>query len=178
MKQIVYFNGKLVPLSQVSISPLDYGFLYGYGLFETMRAYGGRVFRLDKHLSRLTGSAEKLGIPAITLDLKEVVTSTLEANKLSDARIRITVSIGEGGMAPDTCQCRKPTVLVVAEHYKPHPESVYKAGFKAIVSSLVCYSHSPLSGIKSSIFSPALPEKRSSSCLPSWISVPPRGILL
>ena len=163
MRQIVYFNGKLVPLSQVSISPLDYGFLYGYGLFETMRAYGGRVFRLDKHLSRLTGSAEKLGIPAITLDLKEVVTSTLEANKLSDARIRITVSIGEGGMAPDTCQCRKPTVLVVAEHYKPHPESVYKAGFKAIVSSLVRYSHSPLSGIKSANYLENMLAKQEAS---------------
>jgi len=163
MKQIVYFNGKLVPLSQVSISPLDYGFLYGYGLFETMRAYGGRVFRLDKHLSRLTGSAEKLGIPAITLDLKEVVTSTLEANKLSDARIRITVSIGEGGMAPDTCQCRKPTVLVVAEHYKPHPESVYKEGFKAIVSHLSRYSCSPLSSIKSANYLENMLAKQEAS---------------
>ncbi len=149
MKQIVYLNGNLVPFSQASISPLDYGFLYGYGLFETTRAYGGRVFRLDKHLSRLAGSAEILGIPTITADLKEAVTATLQANKLSDARIRITVSIGEGGIAPDPDQCQKPTVLIIAEHYKPHPEYVYNTGFRAIVSSLVRYSRSPLSSIKS-----------------------------
>ena len=149
MNQIVYINGNLVPLSQTVISPLDYGFLYGYGLFETMRAYGGFVFRLDKHLNRLSGSGGRLGIPAITAGLKEAVTATLQANKLSDARIRITVSIGEGGIAPDTRQCQKPTVLVMAEHYEPPPERVYRTGFKAIVSSLVRYSRSPLSIIKS-----------------------------
>ena len=149
MRQIVYLNGNLVPLSQACISPLDYGFLYGYGLFETMRAYEGFVFRLDKHLNRLAGSAERLGIPTVAAGLKEAVTATLQANKLSDARIRITVSIGEGGIIPDMRQCQKPTVLVMAEHYKPHPELVYSTGFKAIVSSLVRYSRSPLSIIKS-----------------------------
>jgi branched-chain amino acid aminotransferase len=149
MNQIVYINGNLVPLSQTVISPLDYGFLYGYGLFETMRAYRGFVFRLDKHLNRLTSSIKRLRIPTVTAGLKEAVTATLQANKLSDARIRITVSIGEGGIAPDTRQCHKPTVLVIAEHYKPHPERAYSTGFKAIVSSLVRYSRSPLSIIKS-----------------------------
>jgi branched-chain amino acid aminotransferase len=149
VKQIVYLNGSLVPLSQANISPMDYGFLYGYGLFETMRAYGGHVFRLDNHLSRLVTSAESLGIPTITPDLKEAVTAVLEANKLGDARIRIAVSIGEGGIAPDTRQCRKPTVLIMAEGYKPRPESVYKTGFKAIISSIIRYSRSPLSGTKS-----------------------------
>ena len=148
MRQIVYLNGNLVPLSQAGISPLDYGFLYGYGLFETMRAYEGFVFRLDKHLNRLAGSAERLGIPTVTAGLKEAVTATLQANKLRDARIRITVSIGEGGIAPDPRQCQKPTVLVMAERYKPHPERVYSTGFKTIVSSLVRYSRSPLSIIK------------------------------
>jgi len=149
MKRVVYLNGKLTPLSRANISPLDYGFLYGYGLFETMRAYGGRVFRLDRHLSRLSGASEGLGIPDATPELKEAVVAVLEANKLSDARIRIAVSIGEGGITPDTRRCRKPTVLVVAESYKPHPESIYNTGFKAIISHITRYSSSPLSGIKS-----------------------------
>jgi branched-chain amino acid aminotransferase len=149
MKQIVYLNGKLTPLSRAHISPLDYGFLYGYGLFETMRAYGGVVFRLDKHLNRLAASAEGLGIPAINLDLKEAVTAVLEANKLSDARIRISVSIGEGGMTPNVRQRCKPTVLVMAERYKPYPKRVYNTGFKAITSSIARYSDSPLASIKS-----------------------------
>ena len=62
MDNIVYLNGSLVPRSQAGISVTDYGFLYGFGLFETMRAYGGCVFRLDKHLKRLARSAEILGM--------------------------------------------------------------------------------------------------------------------
>ncbi|GAH22109.1 unnamed protein product, partial [marine sediment metagenome] len=61
MSEIVYLNGSLIPRSQAKISPLDYGFLYGFGLFETMRAYGGQVFRLDSHLNRLARSAKILG---------------------------------------------------------------------------------------------------------------------
>jgi branched-chain amino acid aminotransferase group I len=163
MKQVVYLNGSLLPLKRANISPLDYGFLYGYGIFETMRAYNGRVFRLNRHLNRLAASAESLGIPAITLDLKEAITATLEANNLGDARVRIAVSIGEGGMTPNTRQYYKPTVLVTAEHYKPHPESVYNAGFKAIVSHLSRYSCSPLSSIKSANYLENMLAKREAT---------------
>jgi len=149
MSQIVYLNGSLVPYSQANISALDYGFLYGFGLFETMRAYKGRVFRLDKHLSRLLCSAEELGISIGPLELKGAVMDTLQANKLSDARLRITVSIGEGGMTPDPSEYKKPTVLVMAEHYKPYPQKVYQKGFSAIVSSIRRNSQSPLSQLKS-----------------------------
>ena len=133
MSQFVYLNGSLVPFSQANISALDYGFLYGFGLFETMRAYKGRVFRLDKHLNRLLCSAEELGISIGALELKGAVMDTLQANKLSDARLRITVSIGEGGITPDPSACKKPTVLVMAEHYKPYPQKVYQKGFSAIL---------------------------------------------
>jgi len=64
MKDIIYINGALVPRGEARISPFDRGFLYGYGLFETMRSYGGRVFRLDRHLVRLMRSAERLGLAA------------------------------------------------------------------------------------------------------------------
>ncbi|MDO8715387.1 MAG: aminotransferase class IV, partial [Dehalococcoidales bacterium] len=101
MSEIVYLNGDLMPRSQASISVLDYGFLYGFSLFETMRAYGGRVFRLDRHLKRLLSSAEILGLPIEGLDLKGPVMATIRANRLSEARIRLTVSRGEGSMVPD-----------------------------------------------------------------------------
>ncbi len=149
MSEIVYLNGSLVPRSQASISALDYGFLYGFGLFETMRAYGGRVFRLDSHLSRLAHSAEILGLPIGSLDLKSAVMDTIQANQLGDARIRITISIGEGEIAPDPGTCDKPTVLILAGHYQPYPERVYQKGFRAIVSSIRRNSQSPLSGLKS-----------------------------
>ncbi len=149
MSEIVYLNGSLMPRSQASISVLDYGFLYGFGLFETMRAYGGHVFRLDSHLSRLACSAEILGLPIEALDLRGAVMDTIQANKLSDARIRITISIGEGGMVPDPSTCEKPTVLIMAGHYKPYPKQVYEKGFRGVVSSIRRNSQSPLSRLKS-----------------------------
>ena len=149
MDEIVYLNGSLIPRSQASISVLDYGFLYGFGLFETMRAYEGQVFRLDSHLNRLVRSAEVLGLPIGVTDLKEAVMATIQANQLSDARIRIAVSIGEGGMVPDPSLCERPTVLILAGHYHPYPEQVYEKGFRAIVSSIRRNSQSPLSRLKS-----------------------------
>ena len=152
MSETVYFNGSLIPRSQAGISVLDYGFLYGFGLFETIRAYGGQVFRLDSHLSRLARSAEMLGLPVKALELKSAIMDTLQVNKLSDARVRITVSIGEGGMVPDPATCDKPTVLILAGHYQPYTEQVYQRGFRAIVSSIRRNSQSPLSRLKSTSY--------------------------
>jgi branched-chain amino acid aminotransferase len=149
MSEIVYLNGALLPLDRAKVSVLDYGFLYGYGLFETMRAYGGEVFCLDKHLERLDSSMEMLGIKAEGLALKDAVMDTIRANRLADARVRITVSIGEGGMVPDPASCGEPTVLITAASYKPYPEQVYQNGFKAVVSSIRRNSQSPLSMLKS-----------------------------
>ncbi len=152
MNEIVYLNGSLIPRSQASISALDYGFLYGFGLFETMRAYRGKVFRLDSHLSRLSHAADMLGVPIKTPNLKKAMLDILRVNKLEDARIRITVSPGEGEMVPDLSTCKKPTVLIMAQHYHPYPEEVYQKGFKAIVSSIRRNSQSPLSRLKSTSY--------------------------
>jgi branched-chain amino acid aminotransferase group I len=148
---LVYINGSIVPRSEASISPFDRGFLYGYGLFETMRSYGGRVFRLDRHLARLMRSAEKLGL-ASELDpvaLEQAIYKTLEANKLSDARIRLTVSAGEGEreLAPPTLGAL--TIMVVAERLVPPPSHVYEEGVRAAIVSPRRNSQSPLSRIKS-----------------------------
>jgi branched-chain amino acid aminotransferase group I len=149
MSEIVYLNGSLMPRSQACISALDYGFLYGFGLFETMRAYGGQVFRLDRHLNRLAHSAEILGLPIGAVNIKSAVMKTILANRLSEARIRISVSIGEGGMVPDPGTCSEPTVLILAGHYQPYSEEVYEKGFRAVVSSIRRNSQSPLSRLKS-----------------------------
>jgi len=149
MSEVVYLNGSLIPHGQASISALDYGFLYGFGLFETMRAYRGQVFRLDSHLRRLARSAEILGLPIGAPDLKGAVMDTIQANELSEARIRLTVSMGEGTMVPDPSTCSKPTVLIMAQPYQPYPEAVYRKGFSALVSSIRRNSRSPLSRLKS-----------------------------
>ena len=149
MSEIVYLNGSLIPRNQASVSVLDYGFLYGFGLFETMRAYEGKVFQLNKHLNRLARSAETLGIAFPAIDWEGAVMDTLSANNLGDARIRVTISIGEGGMVPDPATCEKPTVLILASPYTPYSREVYEKGFRAVISSIRRNSQSPLSRLKS-----------------------------
>ncbi|MDD4985973.1 MAG: aminotransferase class IV [Dehalococcoidales bacterium] len=149
MSNVVYLNGFLIPRSRAKLPALDYGFLYGAGLFETMRAYEGQVFRLESHLNRLNRSAELLEIPVRVPELRSAIRETIEANRLSNARIRVTISAGEGEMSPDPKTCRKPTVLVLAEPYQPYPQEVYRRGFRTVISSIHRNSQSPLSGLKS-----------------------------
>ncbi len=150
METIVYLNGSLMPVSQAKVSPLDHGFLYGYGLFETMRAYSGHVFRLEKHLARLERSARALnidldGIPG----LEKAIYDTLRANQLLDARIRLTVSPGAEELAPDAPIKSEPTVFIMARSYVPPSEDVYHRGFTAIVSRVHRSTRSPSSSLKS-----------------------------
>jgi len=150
VEEIVYLNGSLLPVSQARLSPSDYGFLYGYGLFETMRAYSGRIFRVEKHLARLSRSAKLLGIDLRSdiPDLEKALYNTLQANNLSNARIRLTLSGGEGEPVPDLLP-QNPTVIIVARRYTPYPPQVYQQGFKAIVSRIRRNTQSPASVIKS-----------------------------
>jgi branched-subunit amino acid aminotransferase/4-amino-4-deoxychorismate lyase len=154
--EIIYFNGELKHSFEAKLSPLDHGFLYGYGLFETMRAYNGHIFRLDSHLTRLRCSAESIGVTqgALTTEdgkqsLKDACMATLEANELKDARIRLTISAGEGDITPDPITRSNPTVLITARKLDPLPPEKYEAGFKATISFLRRNSQSPLSRLKS-----------------------------
>lgn len=152
MEALVYLNGELVRLSQARISVTDYGFLYGYGLFETMRAYEGKVFLLERHLARLAAAADKLGFSVVTSDLNAAVAEVLGANGLKNARIRITISIGEGAITPDPQTCKSPTILIVASEYHPMPEQTYQKGYKVIISSIRRHSQSSIAGLKSTNF--------------------------
>jgi len=150
MEEIVYLNGSLVPLSQARLSPFDWGFLYGYGLFETMRAYSGHIFRLEKHLARLSRSAKLLGIDCeSTAILEKAIYETLRANNLSDARIRLTLSGGEGEPVPDPLAPRIPTLFITVRSYTPYPRQVYEQGFKGIVSNIRRNTQSSASAVKS-----------------------------
>lgn len=148
MDELVYLNGLLVPRGEARISVLDYGFLYGYGLFETMRAYHGRVFGLKQHLERLACSAEILKIRVETPLLEQAVKDIIRANNLTEARVRLAVSLGEGAMVPDPKSCEKPTVLVMAGAYHSYGEEVYQKGFRAIISSIRRNSQSPIAKLK------------------------------
>jgi branched-chain amino acid aminotransferase len=157
--EIIYLNGRLIPRFEAKLSPFDHGFLYGYGLFETMRAYQGYIFRLDSHLTRLRCSAESIGLThsILTTDegkqsLKAACVATMEANELRNARIRLTVSAGEGDMTPDPGTCPSPTILITAQNLVPLPPEKYETGFKAVISFLRRNSQSPLSRLKSTCY--------------------------
>ncbi|MBT3363555.1 MAG: aminotransferase class IV [Chloroflexi bacterium] len=149
MEQIVYLNGVLIPRSEARISPFDFGFLYGYALFESMRSYSGKVFRLDRHLFRLERSSEVIGLNLPQIDLERAVYDTIEANGLTNARIRLTVSLGQGEATPDPSTCKTPTVFITANAYLPLPDTAYQKGYSAVVSQIRRNSTSPLAQVKS-----------------------------
>jgi len=167
LAEIIYLNGYLVPRSKARLSPFDHGFLYGYGLFETMRAYNGHIFRLDRHLTRLRRSAQSLGLARNVIamsrspeykegeakqSLETACRETLKANKLKDARLRLTISAGEGDMTPAPGTCSGLTILVTAKNFVPLPPQRYEQGFKAALSSVHRNSQSPLSRLKSTCY--------------------------
>lgn len=151
MEEIVYLNGLLIPRSQAMVSVFDHGFLYGYGLFETMRAYHGKIFLLERHLRRFLNSAKIIGLTGnlTEIDLNKACMDTLKANNLEDARLRLTISRGEVDSFPGSGSDTTPTVLVTARSYSALPAQIYDRGFKAGISSLRRCSQSVLSRLKS-----------------------------
>jgi branched-chain amino acid aminotransferase len=150
MAELVYINGKMVERGEARVSAFDRGLLYGYGLFETMRSYSGRVFRIDRHLSRLARSAEMLGIGAAldTAGLERSVYDTIAANELSDARIRLTVTAGEGERSLSLPTSGSLTTIIVAEELILPLSTAYENGIRATVVGGRRNSRSPLSGLK------------------------------
>ncbi|MFC1963070.1 aminotransferase class IV [Chloroflexota bacterium] len=149
MEEIIFLNGSLLHHTQAKISPFDHGFLYGYGLFETMRAYSGRIFRLERHLDRLIHSAKLISLPLGIFDIEEACYDTIKANHLEDARIRLTVSIGEGEGRPDSPSQPIPTMLIVAQSFSSPLAEKYENGFKSMISSISRNSQSLISRLKS-----------------------------
>jgi branched-chain amino acid aminotransferase len=154
MEEIIYLNGDLIPGSQAKLSPFNFGFLYGYGVFETMRSYGGTIFRLDRHLARLRHAAEILGIAhyLTAFDLEKACRDLLKANKLIDARVRLTATAGEGDIVPNPDTCKDITIFIVARKLVPRPPENYERGYRAIISSHRRNSHSPLSRLKTTSY--------------------------
>lgn len=134
----VYLNGQLVDREKATLSVFDHGVLYGDGVFEGIRAYNGRVFKLREHLDRLSNSARAitLEIPMSKKALEEAVIITLRANKLRDAYIRLVVTRGEGDLGLDPRKCPKPTVFVITDRITLYPQEFYEKGLSVITSSV------------------------------------------
>jgi len=138
MELLVWLNGQLLPQSRAKISVYDHGFLYGDGIFETLRAYGGKVFRLEEHLERLAKSARAIFLEMAwsRLELAEAIQKTVEANQVQEGYIRITISRGEGPLGLDPKVCLQPTVVVMAKEITPYPEEYREKGVSIAIVSI------------------------------------------
>lgn len=150
----VFLNGHFVEADRAGPGAFDAGFLHAIGLFETMQAFHGRVFRLEAHLDRLIQSARELGLAAtIKLDpLCQAVEQTLKENQLLDARVRLTVTGGNLAMLSaargEKQPPHQPTVLITATPPTLYPPEFFTAGVAAVVADARANPFDPLAGHK------------------------------
>ena len=135
MSMKVYINDKFYEKKDAKISVFDHGLLYGDGVFEGIRSYNRLIFKLEEHMDRLYESAKSimLEIPIHRKEMIKAVVSTLKANKLDDAYIRLIVTRGEGDLGLDPRKCKgNATVIVIADKILLYPERLYKEGLEII----------------------------------------------
>jgi branched-chain amino acid aminotransferase len=151
MAEKVFLNNKLIDIEKAHISATDSGFLYGAGLFETMRSFNGVVFALEDHMERLFSSAVALSInnPYDKKYLTDSIYAVLKANKLTDARLRLTLT--NGPMA-ETEEQRKATLLITATKLQPYPAEYYKKGVMVILSPSRQNTFEPTCGHKTTSY--------------------------
>ncbi len=134
MGLVIYLNGEFVDEEEAKISVFDHGVLYGDGVFEGIRAYNGRVFRLSQHIDRLYESAKSilLDIGMTKEEMSEALLETLRRNNLRDAYIRLVVTRGKGDLGLDPRMCSKPTVFIIAAQIQLYPEELYEKGLEVV----------------------------------------------
>ena len=134
MGMLIYLNGEFVPEEEAKISVFDHGFLYGDGVFEGIRAYNGKVFKLDEHIDRLYESAKVILLdPGVDKEeMKEIVLETCRKNQITDGYIRLVVSRGVGDLGLNPNSCKKASVICIAGTIQLYPEKYYSEGLKII----------------------------------------------
>jgi branched-chain amino acid aminotransferase len=136
MNPKVYISGKLFDKADAKISVFDHGLLYGDGVFEGIRAYSGRVFRLKKHVDRLYESALgiHLEIPMKREEMAKAIEDTLAYNKLVDAYIRVIVTRGAGSLGLDPRKTSDPQIIIITDKISLYPEELYEHGLKIVTA--------------------------------------------
>ncbi|WP_342303910.1 branched-chain-amino-acid transaminase [Methanolobus sp. ZRKC5] len=135
---LIYYNGDFVPKSEATTSVYDHGFLYGDGVFEGIRAYNGRVFKLHEHVDRLYDSAKAiaLNIPLTIEEMEEAILETLRKNNLTDAYIRPIVSRGIGDLGLDPRKCPKPNIFIISQEWGAMYGDLYEVGLTGVTVSV------------------------------------------
>jgi branched-chain amino acid aminotransferase len=130
----IYIDGKFYSKSDAKISVFDHGLLYGDGIFEGIRFYNGRVFRLEEHLARLWDSAHsiRLEVPLSMREMTDAVLETIRENNIREGYIRLIVTRGVGNLGLNPEQCRRPSVIIITAQIALYPESLYKNGLTVV----------------------------------------------
>ena len=142
----IYIDGKYFDEAHAKISVFDHGLLYGDGIFEGIRAYNGRVFKLKEHIDRLFCSAKSimLEIPISHADLMTAVVETCRRNKLREAYIRLVVTRGVGTLGLNPNRCKNPSVIIIAGKIQLYPQEYYERGMAIVTVPTVRNLHSAL----------------------------------
>ncbi|PYJ09952.1 MAG: branched-chain-amino-acid transaminase [Verrucomicrobia bacterium] len=130
----IYIDGKYVPEAEAKISVFDHGLLYGDGVFEGIRFYNGRVFRLEEHLDRLWDSARSicLEIPIGAEEMTEALLETIRKNGLNEGYIRLIVTRGVGNLGLNPAQCKRPSVIIIATTIALYSKEVCETGLTVV----------------------------------------------
>jgi branched-chain amino acid aminotransferase len=142
----IYVDGKYCDEKDAKISVFDHGLLYGDGVFEGIRAYNGRVFKLQEHIERLFYSAQAilLKIPMSHREIMDTVLETCRRNKIRNGYIRLVVTRGVGTLGLSPFRCKKPSVIVIADKIQLYPVELYERGLDIITVPTVRSLHSAL----------------------------------
>jgi branched-chain amino acid aminotransferase len=142
----IYIDGQFLDEANAKVSVFDHGLLYGDGIFEGIRAYNGRVFKLKEHIDRLFYSAKAilLNIPLSHAEIMRAVVDTCRQNGIRDGYIRLLVTRGVGGLGLNPNRCKKPSVIVIADKIQLYPAEMYERGLDIITVPTVRNLHSAL----------------------------------
>ncbi|MFC1501400.1 branched-chain-amino-acid transaminase [Elusimicrobiota bacterium] len=135
----IYLNGKLVEKEKATISVFDHGLLYGDGVFEGIRIYKRKIFRLNEHLDRFYASAKAIALN-ISCDkgrLEKAIIETVRTNKLDDGYIRLICTRGIGDLGLDPNKCKKVTLIIIADRIELYPEEYYTKGLSVIITKTI-----------------------------------------
>ncbi len=140
----LWLNGTLTDKLDARVSPFDHGFLYGDGVWEPLRVFGGKPFRVNDHLRILFNAAQVVGIdiPLSQAELLAAIEATVKANDRTEGYVRVIVTRGPGTLGPDPRKI-DPQVIVIAEEYQPFPQELYAHGLHAVVSLLKLDNDNP-----------------------------------
>ena len=139
MSNKVWINGELLDQEDAKISVFDHGLLYGDGVFEGIRVYGGEIFRCQEHVDRLWDSARaiNLAVPIGKDELVSAMRDAMEANAITDGYIRVVLTRGAGTLGLDANLCEDPQVIIIAATVKLYPQEYYEKGLEVITCGTV-----------------------------------------